>query len=124
MKTLSQKIQALFSAVAFAEEGDHRTAIEVANGTSVLPSHKSAFAEKLSRIFSAAAFAEEGLHDEARRIYSGAALAAPAGSKGSFLDVVGLGRAPVSLLVARPKPSFLDVVGLGNARVAYVTAQT
>lgn len=121
MTTFSQKIQAWFSAVAFAEQGEHQTAIQVAQ-TRVFPEHKKGFTAYLSRVFAAAAFAEEGLHDEAQRIYSQASLATPTSPKGSFLDVVGLGAAPVFLVVTRSKPSFLDTVGLGNARVHYVTA--
>jgi hypothetical protein len=122
MTTISQKIQAWFSAVAFAEEGDSRTALELATHTPALPQHKSAFAESLSRIFTAAAFAEEGLHAEAQRIYSQAPVATASRSKGSFLDMVGLGSAPVCLVVAGPKPSFMEAVGLGSARACYVMA--
>jgi hypothetical protein len=124
MKTFTQKIEAWFSAVAFAEADEHPTAMELATSATVLPGHKSVIGETLTRIFAAVAFAEEGLSREAKEIYSTGSVAVPAAQTASFLDVVGLGRAPVHLVIARPKPSFLDVVGLGGSSTHYVMARS
>jgi hypothetical protein len=124
MRTFTEKIEAWFSAVAFAEAGEHSKAAELASCTAVLPKRKSVIGETFTRIFAAVAFAEEGLTREAEQIYSSGSVAAPAAQNASFLDMVGLGRAPVHLVIARPKPSFLDVVGLGGSSLRYVMARS
>jgi hypothetical protein len=123
MKTFTQKIESWFSAVAFAEAGEHQTAIQVAAQTPVALERKRPVVEFFNRVFAAAALAEEGLHKDAERVYVGLPTVTVE-RKPSFLEVVGLNKAPVQLVLARSKPSFLEMVGLSAAPVHCMTIRS
>jgi transposase len=109
------KLESWFAAAAFAEEGEHKTAIQIAEtpipevreAVSILPSFNTAFA--------AAAFAEENCHEYASEILSGVSRRA------SFLDAVGLRHAKVFYGIANCEESFVEAVGLAGVRLKYLT---
>ncbi|AFM27076.1 helix-turn-helix domain-containing protein [Desulfomonile tiedjei] len=109
------KLESWFAAAAFAEEGEHKTALQIAEtpipetreAVSILPS--------LSTAFAAAAFAEENCHEYAAEILAGVAR------KASFLETVGLQHAKVFYGIAHYQESFVEAVGLSGVRLKYLT---
>ncbi len=109
------KLESWFAAAAFAEEGEHKTALEIAEisipetreAVSILPSFSTAFA--------AAAFAEENCHEYAAEILTGVAR------KASFLETVGLRHAKVFYGIADYQESFVEAIGLAGVRLKYLT---
>lgn len=93
-------IRRLSAAVAFAEAGEYETAREVAESTTLPDEARSGILQSIQNMAVAAAFAEEGLHREAIDLLNPAPDRSMAPPKPSFLDVVGLQRAPVHVLVA------------------------
>lgn len=111
----SSKMEDWFAAAAFAEAGEHETAIRMAGGR--LPAKRRAgIWETLSRYFAAAALAEENCPGPALEILGG-------GSKrNSFLETAGLQGIRVWYGTISDEPvSFLADVGLAGVRVRYAT---
>lgn len=114
MRSWKDTLEAWFSAVAFAEAGEHETAIQLtAPGTGTAVEWINII-EHLNCVFAAAAFAEADCHQMAREILN------PCKKKQSFLDTVGLrgvrvrmGRVPI------PQGSFLELAGLVGVPVRF-----
>ena len=113
MSSWAKKLEKWFSAVAFAEAGEHKVALEMV-GFPAKPRESAAFLPTLNTTFAAAAFAEANCHDMAQEILDRDA------KKGSFAEAMGLkgvriwyGFAPV------PQESFLEVVGLKSVRLRF-----
>jgi transposase len=112
-----QKLESWFAATAFAEEGEHETALKIAatpipeerEATGVIPS--------LSTAFAAIAFAEENCHEYASEIMFGVR------SRNSFLEAVGLSHVRVWRGTAEVEESFAQAVGLAGARFRLLTVQ-
>jgi len=109
------KMENWFAAVAFAEAGEHETAIKMTEGHAPVKKRAGIW-ETLSGYFAAAAFAEENCPETALEIISGSA------KRNSFLETVGLKGVKVwyGSLAAEPV-SFLEEVGLAGIRVRYAT---
>lgn len=114
MGSFMEKLGTIFSAAAFAEAGEHETAMVMVGVTPSKAAEAVSPLESLSRHFTAAAFAEADCHDMAREVLS------PAERKKSFAEVIGLkgvrvwrGLAPAS------GESFLDSVGLAGVKVKF-----
>ena len=109
----SNKMENCFAAVAFAEAGEHETAIRMAGGQAPIK-RRAGIWETLSRYFAAAAFAEEDCPDTALEILSGSA------KRKSFLETVGLKGIKVWYgSLPAESDSFLEAVGLAGVRVRY-----
>jgi hypothetical protein len=110
----SRKMEDCFAAVAFAEAGEHETAIQMIGGHTTMK-ERAGIWETLSKYFAAAAFAEENCPEAALQIIGGA-------KRNSFLETVGLKGVKVwyGSLPAGPV-SFLEELGLAGVRVRYAT---
>jgi len=108
----SEKLGNWFSAVAFAEAGEHKAALEMVGLAPGEAKQRSSLMQTLDSVFAAGAFAEENCHDTARQILG------LENRKGSFLETVGLGGIRVWYGTARlAEESFLEAVGLKGAPV-------
>ncbi len=103
MSRSTDRFTAYFSAAAFAEAGEHETALQMAPTSSAPLKKASSVFESLRKTFAAVAFAEEGLHAEAELILTPAT-------------------APVRKNWSAEK-SFLDLVGLQHVRVRHMILQ-
>lgn len=112
-----QKLESWFAATAFAEEGEHETALKVA--ATPIPEEREAAGvlPSLSPAFAAIAFAEENCHEYAAEIMFGARL------RDSFLETIGLGHVSVWRGTARVEEAFAQVVGLAGVRCRLVTVR-
>ncbi len=114
MSSWKDKLEAWFSAVAFAEAGEHEMALQMtapAVGNAV---EATVSIESLNRVFAAAAFAEADCPQIALEIL------APEKGKGSFLDSIGLRSVNVRMCrVPVPQESFAEFVGLQGAHIRY-----
>ncbi len=109
----SDEMENWFAAVAFAEAGEHETAIRMAGGQATVKKRAWIW-ETLSRYFTAAAFAEENCPETALDILGGST------KRNSFLETVGLQGVRVWYGRLSTEPaSFLDEVGLAGVRVRY-----
>ncbi len=109
----SNKIENWFAAVAFAEAGEHETAIRMAGGQAPLKKRAGMW-ETLSRYFAAAAFAEENCPEAALEIIGASKR------RNSFLETVGLKGVKVWYgSLPAESVSFLEEVGLAGIRVRY-----
>ena len=114
---LTKKLEQWFSAVAFAEEGDHKTAMQMVGIERASRSESFGFAQSLETAFAAAAFAEADCRELALEILD-------AEKKESFAEVVGIKGIRVwHATVPLQEESFLDVVGLQGARLKFGVAQ-
>ncbi len=114
MRSWIDKLEKWFSAVAFAEEGEHKTALELARlNVHEAPERVGAF-HALRNAFAAAAFAEENCHEIAREILNRGK------AKKGFLETLGLKGVRVWYgHVPLPQETFLEIVGLSGARVRF-----
>jgi hypothetical protein len=103
MSKFTDRFTAYFSAAAFAEAGEHETALQLAPASPTQLRKANPVFESLRKTFAAVAFAEEGLHAEAEL------MLAPA-------------TAPVRKSWSAEE-SFLDLVGLQNVRVRHMVLQ-
>lgn len=92
MSRFADTFRAHFSAVAFAEAGEHDTALRMVQDIPTSYRAKGAVLDGLRRTFAAVAFAEEGLHEEARAMLSPTVVSVRKTwcAEESFLDLVGL----------------------------------
>jgi transposase len=111
-----QKLESWFAAVAFAEEGEHETALKIA-GTTVPESVEVVKIPSFANTFAAAAFAEENCHDYATDIMYGVKR------KNSFLSAIGLSNRRVWYGTANLEESFAEAVGLAGVRCRLMTIQ-
>jgi hypothetical protein len=113
--SLTQKLQNWFAGVAFAEAGEHETALEIAGLEVPEKLESTASLEKLNTVFAAAALAEEGCRKEALEMLS------PRRST-SFLEQIGLAGVRVWRgSVPAGGESFAEIVGLKGVRVRVLT---
>ncbi len=84
MSTIMEKIGTWFSAIAFAEAGEHETALRMVGLTPTKSTASVSVFETLSTSFAAAAFAEANCPDMATQILD------PHPRKQTFAEVVGL----------------------------------
>jgi hypothetical protein len=114
---LTKKLEKWFSAVAFAEEGEHATAMQMVGIEPANRSESVGFVQSLETAFAAAAFAEADCRDMALEILD-------AGKKESFAEAVGLKSIRIwHATVPLEEESFLDVLGLRGARLRFCVAQ-
>jgi hypothetical protein len=116
MSSWATTLEKWFSAVAFAEAGEHNTALEMVGLGPSEARQPVSILQKLNITFAAAAFAEANCHDFAKEI-----LDADAKNR-SFAEVVGLKGVRVWYgFVPASQESFLETVGLKHARLRFVT---
>lgn len=101
MRKWQKKIEKVFAAAAFAEAGEHDTALEMVGSNPVLKEKVIHFFKSVQNVFAAATFAEADCHEMARE----------------YLQPGPAGRASESMR------SFLETVGLQGVRVRFVMAQ-
>ena len=114
MSYWTEKLEKWFSAVAFAEAGEPKTALEMV-GISLREERESvSLLQTLNTTFAAAAFAEANCHDIAREILEADR------KKETFAEAIGLkgikiwyGHAPA------PQESFFDILGLQGVSVRF-----
>jgi hypothetical protein len=100
MKSLTQKMRSWLAAVAFAEAGEHETAMEIAGIGPRLAKSPSSVLDAIERTLVAVSFAEEGLHTEAAR-YIELSGHSKATALEDFLDAVGLHGVQAQYVMAR-----------------------
>ena len=116
MGSWRKDLEACFSAVAFAEAGEHEMAAEMAGLEPKETKERVGVLQTLERTFAAVAFAEAGCQETAMEI-SGVGRRRPA-----FLEVVGLKGVPVRYgLMPMEEDCFLEAVGLGGVAVRYLS---
>ncbi|HMK33678.1 MAG TPA: hypothetical protein VK463_01330 [Desulfomonilaceae bacterium] len=114
---LTKKLEKWFSAIAFAEMGEHATAMEMVGMTPARPSESAGIVRNLQTAFAAAAFAEADCSDMALEILGER-------KRQSFLDAIGLRGARVwYAAVPLQEESFIEAVGLRGARLKFGTVQ-
>lgn len=107
-----------FSAVAFAEEGEHAAAAQMVGLKPREATASDGVLQHVRTAFAAVAFAEADCPETARE------MMAPVKRRQNFLEVVGLGGVNVRRgVVAYAEASFCDIVGLRGARARWCTAQ-
>lgn len=116
MSSWAKRLENWFSAVAFAEAGEHKTALEMVGLAPIEAKQPVSVLQNLNTTFAAAAFAEANCHDIAKEILDADA------KKDSFAEVVGLkgiriwyGHVPAT------QGSFLEAVGLKGACLRFGT---
>jgi len=109
MSSWFTKLENWFAAVAFAEEGEHKTALELVGLKPQRATESAGVLDRLNTVFAAAAFAEANCHDMAEEILD------PGLQKKSFSEIVGLkgirvwyGFAPAA------DETFFHTIGLGG----------
>jgi hypothetical protein len=112
MLSLTSRLEKWFSAIAFAEEGEHATAMEMIGRVPAKEVRTGAFFGSLEKAFAAAAFAEADCPETALEMLDEK-------KRSRFLETLGL--AGVKVWQARvpflENESFLDTVGLSGVRV-------
>jgi hypothetical protein len=112
MSTIMEKIGTWFSAIAFAEAGEHDTALRMVGMTPTPSTQSVDVRETLGRTFAAVAFAEADCPEMAREILD------PAARRPSFAEVVGLRGVRVRYgVVQLAQQSFVETLGLSGVRV-------
>ncbi|MEW6350934.1 MAG: helix-turn-helix domain-containing protein [Thermodesulfobacteriota bacterium] len=111
-----ERLESWFAAAAFAEAGEHDTALRMAE-TPIPAGEPVEILPSLSTVFAAAAFAEENCHEMALQIRAGMR------PRISFLDRVGLTGVRIWSGIASLEPSFAETVGLAGARYRVVTVR-
>jgi hypothetical protein len=111
------RLEKWFSAVAFAEAGEHATAAHMVGLQPRTATASEGVLHHVRTAFAAAAFAEENCPETALEMMK------PAKRRTDFLEVVGLKGVHVRRgVMAYSEESFFDVVGLRGARARWCTA--
>lgn len=111
MSTIMEKIGTWFSAIAFAEAGEHEMALRMVGLTPTKSTASVSVFETLSTSFAAAAFAEANCQDMATQILD------PHPRKQTFAEVVGLKGVRVRRgRVSFEEESFLEFLGISGVR--------
>jgi len=84
MSSWAKRLENWFSAVAFAEAGEHKTALEMVGLAPIEARQQVSILRSFNTTFAAVAFAEANCHDIATEILD------PVARKGSFAEVTGL----------------------------------
>jgi len=93
-----EKIEKTFAAVAFAEAGEHETAMKIAEIKPSVSTRFSDFLKSFDKYFSAITFAEADCHVMAREY---------------------LGKPVPRMALQQPLDNFLETIGLQGVRVSY-----
>lgn len=116
MNSWAKRLDNWFAAVAFAEAGEHRTALEMVGLPPSEARQPVSMFQSLNTSFAAAAFAEANCHGTANEILHSGAKAK------SFAEVLGLQGVRVWYgFVPAPQESFLEAVGLKGVHLRFVT---
>jgi hypothetical protein len=116
MRSWAKRLETWFSAVAFAEAGEHKTAIEMVGLAPMDARQPVRILQSLNTTFAAAAFAEANCHDIAKSILDADA------KKESFAEVVGLKGVRIwHGFVPAPQESFFEAVGLKGVCLRFGT---
>jgi hypothetical protein len=118
MSTIMEKIGTWFSAIAFAEAGEHETALRMVGLTPTKSTQSVSVFETLNTSFAAAAFAEADCPDVASQILD------PVPTRQTFAEVVGLKGVRVRFgRVSLREESFLETLGISgvNMRLGVVS---
>jgi hypothetical protein len=111
MNSWKEMLEKMFSAVAFAEAGEQKTAIEIAGITPSAATQTAGILSTFNKAFAAVAFAEEGCHDVAAGIVN---------RKPTFAEVIGLQGVRVWQATApATSENFLEAIGLGARGVRF-----
>ena len=114
MSSWKKIIEGWYSAVAFAEAGEHETAIEMVNTAPDPSEQMHSLIQALTNSFAAVAFAEVGCQEIAVEIMSSGRR------KRHFLEKVGLSGVPVRYgYVPAACDSFIETVGLNNTHYTF-----
>ncbi len=114
MSSWKDKLEAWFSAVAFAEVGEHEMALELTAPRVEKAVEGINILETLNRSFAAVAFAEADCHQMAREILD------PDQRRRGFLDTIGLSGVRVRMgRVPIPEKSFVEFAGLQGVQVRF-----
>jgi hypothetical protein len=112
MNSWTAKLEKWFGAVAFAEAGEHATAMQMVGLRPRAATAREGVLQRFSTAFAAVAFAEENCPEMARDILS------PAKPMRSFAQLVGLEGVRIwQGVVSYSEESFFDVVGLKGAKM-------
>ncbi len=112
MSTIGEKFGTWFSAIAFAEAGEHNTALQMVGLPPVESAQTVNVLETFRTSFAAAAFAEENCQDVARQILD------PTPRKQTFAEVVGLKGVRVRYgRVSFGEESFLETLGISGVKM-------
>lgn len=116
MSALTEKLNKWFAAIAFAEAGEHDTAMAMV-GMEPRPATKTVSAmDTWTATFAAAAFAEANCPETALELLQGKK------NKTSFAASIGLKGVRVwSGVISMEEESFVQAVGLGGARLRLLT---
>ena len=101
MKKWKDKIEKVFAAAAFAEAGEHETALEMAGPDPILKRKMLNFFKSMENVFTAVTYAEADCHEMAREYMAPHTFKAKTGSLTSFLETVGLQGVRVCMITAR-----------------------
>ena len=116
MSSWAKRLENWFSAVAFAEAGEHKTALEMVGLAPDEARQPVSILQSLNTTFAAVAFAEANCHDVAKEILNADT------KKETFAEALGLkgiriwyGHVPAA------QESFFEVVGLGGVHLRFGT---
>jgi hypothetical protein len=116
MSSWAKRLEKWFSAVAFAEAGEHQIALEMVSRAPGEASQPLTILQNLNTTFAAAAFAEANCYNIAKQI-----LDADSRTR-SFAEVVGLKGVRIwHGFVPAPQESFFETVGLKGVRLRFGT---
>lgn len=116
MSSWAKTFEKWFSAVAFAEAGEHNTALEMVGLAPGEAKQPVSILQNLNTAFAAAAFAEANCHVIANQI-----LEADAKNR-NFAEVIGLKGVRIwHGIVTVPQESFLEAVGLKHVSLRFGT---
>jgi hypothetical protein len=116
MSALTEKLNKWFAAIAFAEEGEHNTAMALVGMEPRAATKTVSAMDTWNATFAAAAFAEANCPEMALELLQGKK------NKTSFAASIGLTGVRVwSGVVSMEEESFLHAVGLSGARLRLLT---
>jgi len=114
MNSWTAKLEKWFAAVAFAEEGEHATAMSMVGMQPQKATASEGALQQFRTVFAAAAFAEENCPEMALEILN------PGQRRQTFAEAVGLKGVRVWRGVASySEESFFDIVGLKGTTVRF-----
>jgi hypothetical protein len=116
MSSWAKRLEKWFSAVAFAEAGEYKTALEMVGRAPREARQPFSILQKLNTTFASAAFAEANCHVIARQILD------LDNKSTSFAEAVGLKGVRIwHGFVPAPQESFFETVGLKGVRLRFGT---
>ena len=101
MRRWQKKIERVFAAAAFAEAGEHGTALEMVGSDPALREKVIHFFKSMQNVFAAVTFAEADCHEMAREYFQPGTAEQASESFRSFLETVGLQGVRVCFVTAQ-----------------------